>query len=71
MAEIPNAPVKRLILEGSGGLRISGSALDLSAEYASNLLRLLGRSAAQHAVADRRKTIKDEDITKAWSELTA
>ncbi len=70
MAEIPNAPVKRLMIEGAGGLRIGGSALDLAAEYASSLLRQLGQSAAGHALADRRKTIKDEDVSRAWAELT-
>jgi len=70
MAEIPNAPVKRLIIEGSHGLRVSGSAVDLSAGHVSNILHLLGHAAGQHAVADGRKTIMDEDINKAWMELT-
>jgi histone H3/H4 len=71
MAEIPNAPVKRLLIEGSQGFRVGGSALDLAAEHVSNIVRLLGQAAAQHAAADRRKTIMDQDISKAWSELTA
>jgi histone H3/H4 len=70
MAEIPNAPVKRLIIEGSHGLRVSGSAVDLSAGHVSNILHLLGHTAGQHARADGRKTIMDEDINKAWMELT-
>ena len=70
MAEIPNAPVKRLIIEGAGGLRVGGSALDLASEHVSNLVRRLGQAAAGHASADGRKTIKDEDVNKAWRELT-
>ena len=70
MAEIPNAPIKRLIIEGSCGLRVGGTALDLASEHVSNVVRLLGQSAGRHAAADGRKTIKDEDINKAWSELT-
>ncbi len=70
MAEIPNAPVKRLLIEGSHGLRVGGSAVDLAAAHVSNILHLLGHTAGQHAVADGRKTIKDEDVNKAWMELT-
>ena len=69
MAEIPNAPVKRLLIEGAGGLRVSGPALDLSAEYVSNLLRQLGQLSAEIATSDRRKTIKDEDISTAWRQM--
>ncbi|MFC1462974.1 histone-like protein [Verrucomicrobiota bacterium] len=71
MAEIPNAPVKRLLIEGSHGCRVSGSALNLAAAHLSNIAHLLGHTAGQYAIADGRKTIKDEDINKAWSELTA
>lgn len=71
MAELPNAPVKRLLIEGSHGCRVSGSALDLAAEHVSNILHLLGHTAGGYAMADGRKTIKDEDINRAWSELTA
>jgi len=70
MAEIPNAPVKRLLIEGSHGCRVSAGALNLAAAHLSNIAHLLGHSAGRHAVADGRKTIKDEDINKAWSELT-
>ena len=71
MAEIPNAPIKRLLIEGSHGCRVSGTALSLAAAHASNIVHLLGHTAGQHATAEGRKTIKDEDINKAWSDLTA
>ncbi len=70
MPEIPNAPVKRLIIEGSHGLRVAGSSVDLAASHVSNILHLLGHTAGQYAAADGRKTIKDEDINKAWMALT-
>ena len=70
MAELPNAPVKRLLIEGSHGCRVSAGAVDLTAEHLSNITHLLGHTAGQHALADRRKTIMDQDINKAWSELT-
>lgn len=70
MAEIPNAPVKRLLIEGSHGCRISGSALDLAAQHVSSILQRLGDTAGRHASAEGRKTIMDQDINKAWSELT-
>jgi histone H3/H4 len=70
MADIPNAPVKRLIIEGSQGCRISGTAVELAAGHISNILKLVGRAAGQAATADGRKTIQDQDINKAWSALT-
>jgi histone H3/H4 len=70
MAEIPNAPVKRLLIEGSHGCRISASATDLAAEHLSNIVHLLGDKAGQYAIADKRKTIMDQDINQAWMDLT-
>ncbi len=71
MAELPNAPVKRLLIEGSHGCRVSGTAIDLTAEHVSNIIHLLGHRAGQYAAAEKRKTIMDQDINQAWSELTA
>jgi histone H3/H4 len=70
MAEIPNAPVKRLLTEGSHSCRVSGSSVDLASELVSNIVHLLGHTAGQHAVSDGRKTIRDEDIAQAWAEIT-
>jgi len=70
MAEVPNAPVKRLLIEGSHGCRISASALDLAAGQLSSLVQRLGDAAGRLAIVAGRKTIMDEDITKAWAELT-
>lgn len=71
MAELPSAPIKRLIIEGSHGCRVSGPALGLASEHLSNIVHLLGHTAGQYAVADGRKTIKDQDINRAWQEITA
>jgi len=70
MAEIPNAPVKRLLIEGSNGCRISGSAMELASGHVSALLQRLGEAAGRNATAGGRKTIMDEDIQKAWADLT-
>jgi len=70
MAEIPNAPIKRLLIEGSQNCRVSGSALSLSSALISKLVRQLGITAGQNAAASKRKTIKDEDVTSAWAQLT-
>ena len=69
MAELPNAPVKRLLVEGSHGCRVSAAALDLAAEHASNFLRRLGEGAAKYAILEKRKTIMDHDVSNACREL--
>lgn len=69
MADISSAPVKRLLVESSGGMRVGGSAVDLAVAAAEKLLRQLGRDAGSCAAADRRKTIQDSDISKALARL--
>ena len=65
MAELSSAPVKRLLVESSGGMRVGGSALDLAVAEAEKFLRLVGQTAGKCAADDRRKTILDGDIVKA------
>jgi len=65
MSEISSAPVKRLLVESSGGMRVGGSALDLAVAEAEAFLRRLGQAAGQCATADKRKTIQDSDIISA------
>ncbi len=67
MAELPGAPVKRILVETSGGMRVAGSAVDRAVAEAENYLRRLGQAAGQCAAADERKTIQDTDITQALS----
>ena len=62
MAELPTAPIKRLIIEGSHGCRVSGPALGLAAEHLSNIAHLLGHNAGQYAVADGRTEVVSQDI---------
>ncbi|MEM7390941.1 MAG: histone-like protein [Verrucomicrobiota bacterium] len=69
MGEVPNAPVKRLLIEGSQGLRIGGSALDLAAGGIDNYIRRLGHAAGAIAREDGRKTILDADIKRAMDML--
>jgi len=69
MAELPNAPIKRLLVESSGGMRVGGDAIDRATAEAEAFLRRLGQAAGQCAAADRRKTIQDSDITQAMAAL--
>lgn len=67
MSELSTAPVRRLLVEASGGMRVGGSAVDLALAAAEKYLRQLGFAARQCASADRRKTIQDSDIARAIS----
>lgn len=69
MAELSSAPVKRLLSESSGGMRVGGSALDLAVAEAEAFLRRLGQTAGQIATGEKRKTIQDSDITQAVATL--
>lgn len=69
MAEISTAPVKRLLVGSSNGMRVSASALDRAVAEAEAFLRSLGQAAGQCAAADQRKTIQDSDIAQALSSL--
>jgi len=69
MSELSSAPVKRLLVESSGGMRVGGSALDLAVAEAETFLRQLGRAAGQCATDDKRKTIQDSDIVQAMTSI--
>lgn len=69
MAEISSAPVKRLLVESSGGMRVAGSALDRAVAEAEIFLRNIGRVAGECAAADQRKTIQDSDIAAALTSM--
>lgn len=70
MAELPNAPVKR-ILTKSGVERISGSAIGKAAEAAEAYLADLAKAAVESAANDRppRKTVMDKDVDSAREAL--
>jgi histone H3/H4 len=69
MGELPNAVVKRLLTKHGGELRVSGDAISKAVEAAEDYLSRLAREAQAAAVADKRKTIMDHDITKARAKL--
>ena len=69
MSELSSAPVKRLLVEGAGGMRVSAPALEQAVMASEEYVRRLGAAAAEHAGRDRRKTLKDSDIVKARAEL--
>ena len=65
MADLPAAAVKRLLTANSDGLRTSSSAVQLAAAAAEDYVARLAREAGANATRERRKTIMDDDITKA------
>jgi histone H3/H4 len=69
MADIPNAVVKRLLAKHSGGLRVSGSAIEKAVNAAENYIAALAREAQASAEANRRKTIMDDDVEAAQSKV--
>lgn len=69
MAEISSAPVKRLLVEATGGMRVGASALAMAADATDGFVKRLAQAAAEHARADRRKTIQDADIARAVAQL--
>lgn len=69
MGELPNAVVKRLLGKHSGGLRVSGTALDKAVAATEGYVARLAREAQASAEAEKRKTIMDGDIDKARAKL--
>ena len=69
MGELPNAVVKRLLSKHGGGLRVSGAAIDRAVEAAEDYIARLAKEAEALAVADKRKTVMDNDIEKARAKL--
>ncbi len=70
MGDLPNAVVKRLLTKHTGGLRVSGSALDKAVAAAEDYIARLAQEANASASANRRKTVMDSDITAARSKLS-
>jgi histone H3/H4 len=71
MGELPNAVVKRLLVKHGGGLRVSGPAIEKAVEAAEDYVSRLAREAQAAAVADKRKTVMDQDIAKARQKIDA
>jgi histone H3/H4 len=71
MGELPNAVVKRILTKHTGGLRVSGTALDKAVAAAEDYIARLAREAQMSAEASRRKTLMDSDIDSARSKLGA
>ena len=66
---LPKAVVKRIMSEGGGGMRVSGSALDKAVEAAESYLTRLAKAASESASDNKRKTLMDEDIENAKHRL--
>ncbi len=69
MGELPNAVVKRLLAKHGGGLRVSGSALDLAVAAAEDYIARLAQEANASATEAKRKTVMDSDVESARSKL--
>lgn len=69
MAEISSAPVKRLLTESSGGLRVAASAIERVVAEAEIYVRAIGKAAGEMATAEHRKTILDDDIARALTSV--
>ena len=69
MGELPNAVVKRLLSKHGGGLRVSGAAIDRAVDAAEEYIARLAKEAEALALADKRKTVMDNDIEKARAKL--
>lgn len=69
MAELPNAVVKRLLAKHGGGLRVSGSALDLAVAAAEDYIARLAQEANASATEAKRKTVMDSDVEAARAKL--
>ena len=69
MGELPNAVVKRLLSKHGGGLRVSGAAIERAVDAAEDYIARLAKEAEASAVADKRKTVMDNDIEMARAKL--
>ena len=69
MGELPNAVVKRLLAKHGGGLRVSGSALDLAVAAAEDYIARLAQEANASASEAKRKTVMDSDVEAARAKL--
>ena len=69
MAELASSKVKKLIVEGGDGIRVSASAVPVAIEVGASILRRIGNRAASIARAKGRKTVMPEDITEAKKQL--
>lgn len=69
MAELAQSHVRKLVVEDTGGMRISSGAIPVAIEAGADYLRKLGKRAAGIARAHGRKTIMEEDIATARTQI--
>jgi len=69
MSLLPQSNTRKLVMEKTGELRISASAVSCATEAAADYLRRLGERAAGVARSYGRKTIMDEDIELARQQM--
>jgi len=64
MADIPSAPVKRILMN-AGIQRISPGAVAIAVNAAEDVLTALAEKALRRAAADKRKTVAEADMDAA------
>ncbi len=64
MAEIPSAPVKRILMN-AGIERISPGAVAIAVNAAEDVLAALAEKALRSARADKRRTVMEADMDAA------
>jgi histone H3/H4 len=69
MAELAASKVKKLLVDGGDGIRISASAIPAATEAGAKILRRIGARAASIARSNGRKTVMPEDVELAMKQL--
>ena len=69
MGQLPNAVVKRLLTKHSGGLRVSGGALERAVAAAEGYIARLAEEANRSASENKRKTVMESDIDAARAKI--
>jgi histone H3/H4 len=69
MAELAASKVKKLLVDGGDGIRISAAAIPTATEAGAKILRRIGARAASIARSNGRKTVMPEDIELAMKQL--
>jgi histone H3/H4 len=69
MSHLPASKVKKLVVEGGEGIRISAEAVTAAIEAGATILTRIGNRAASIARSKQRKTIMPEDIQEAYKQL--
>ena len=68
MADLPTAPVKKIMMK-QGLQRVSAGAVAMAQNAAEDFISALAQRALRSAQADKRKTVMEADVDLARKEL--